>query len=98
MNKKATAAWKKVEEVWEALSSRVVMARLKWAGVGKKKHGRHKRDKDAHMSVICVYALTAKTPPGIKQKFFAVLQNALDKIPESDILVVLGTSMQGWAY
>ena len=66
------------------------MARLKWAGVGKKKHGKHKRDKDMYVSVICVYAPTAKAPPGIKQKFFAELQDALDKIPESDILVVLG--------
>ena len=48
------------------------MARLKWAGVGKKKHGRHKSDKDMYVSVICVHASTAKAPPGIKQKF---LQN-----------------------
>ena len=90
LDKKATAAWKNAGEVWEAVSSRVVMARLKWAGVVKKKHGRHKRDKDMYVSVICVYAPTAKAPPGIKQKFFAELQDALDKIPESDILVVLG--------
>ena len=90
LDKKATAAWKNAGEVWEAVSSRVVMARLKWAGVVKKKHGRHKRDKDMYMSVIYVYAPTAKAPPGIKQKFFAELQDALDKIPESDILVVLG--------
>ena len=90
LDKEATAAWKNAGEVWEAVSSRVVMARLKWAGVMKKKHGRHKRDKDMYVSVICVYAPTAKAPPGIKQKFFAELQDALDKIPESDILVVLG--------
>ena len=67
------------------------MAHLKFAGVGKKKHGRRKRDKDTYVSVsnLC-YAPTAKAPPGIKQKFFAELQDALDKIPESDILVVLG--------
>ena len=90
LDKKATAAWKNAGEVWEAVSSRVVMARLKWAGVGKRKHGRCKRDKDMYVSVICVYAPTAKAPPGIKQNFFAELQDTLDKIPKSDILVVLG--------
>ena len=63
---------------------------LKWAGVGKKKHGRRKRDKDTYLSVVCVYAPTMKAPPGTKQKFFAELQGAHDKIPESGILVVLG--------
>ena len=52
LDKKATAAWKNAGEVWETVSSRVVMAHLTWAGVGKKKHGRHKRDKEMYLSVI----------------------------------------------
>ena len=43
-----------------------------------------------YVLVICVYAPTAKAPSGIKQKVFTELQDALDKIPKSDILVVLG--------
>ena len=42
-----------------------------------------------YVSVIC-YAPTVKAPPGIKRKYFAELQDVLDKNPESDILVMLG--------
>ena len=63
------AAWKNAGEVWEAVSSRVVMARLMWTGLGKKKHGQPRRTSDTHVSIICVYAPTAKAPPRDKQKF-----------------------------
>ena len=67
------------------------MARLMWTGLGKKKHWKPRRSTDTHVSVICVYASTAKAPPGNKQKFFFVdLQDTLDKIPHNDILVMLG--------
>ena len=47
------------------------------------------RQRYVSVSNLC-YAPTVKAPPGIKQKFFEEFQDALDKIPESDILVVLG--------
>ena len=39
-----------------------------------------RRSTDTYVSVICVYAPTAKAPPGDKQKLFADLQDTLDKI------------------
>ena len=39
LDKKDTPAWKNVGEVWEAVSSRVVMMHLKFAGVGKRSMG-----------------------------------------------------------
>ena len=80
LDKKAMTAWKNAVEVWKAVSSRVVMARLMWTGLGKKKHGKPRRSTDTHVSVICVYAPTVKAPPGDKQKLFADLQDTLDKI------------------
>ena len=81
LNKKATAAWKNAGEVREAASSRVDMARLMWTGLGKKKHWKPRRSTDTHVSIICVYAPTAKAPPGDKQKLYVDLQDTLDKIP-----------------
>ena len=43
-----------------------------------------------HMSVVSVYAPTAKAPLGVKAKLFDDLQDALDRVPAGDILVVLG--------
>ena len=43
-----------------------------------------------HMSGVSAYAPTAKAPLGVKAKFFDDLQDALDHVPDRDILVVLG--------
>ena len=48
----------------------------------------YKRDKDMYVSVICVYALQ-RHHLALKRSF-AEFQDALDKIHENDILVVLG--------
>ena len=37
LDEKATVAWKNAGEVWEAVSSRIISARLKWVHTGKKK-------------------------------------------------------------
>ena len=83
----ATEAWKNAGEVWEAVSSRIMMVRLMWTRSGRKKqHRRHK----TYLSVVCVYAPTAKATPSIKQKFYSDLQDTIDKIPQNDILLMLG--------
>ena len=68
------------------MSSRIVTARLKWpdGGINRRKA------KDIYMTVVCVYAPTAKAPPGVKAKFFEDLQDTLDKVPIQDRLVLLG--------
>lgn len=87
LDKVATEAWKSAGEVWEAVSSRIVMARLKWLGSEKRRqHGK----RATYVSVVCAYAPTAKAPPGIKEKFYSDLQDTIDKIPQNDVLVMLG--------
>lgn len=39
---------------------------------------------------MCVYAPTARAPPGVKASFFDDLQDVLDKVSAQDKLVVLG--------
>ena len=41
------------------------------------------------MTVVYVYVPTTKAPPSVKEKFVSDLQAALDRVPTSDILVVL---------
>ena len=43
-----------------------------------------------YLSVLCAYAPTAKATPGVKEKFYTELQDAMDKVPPSDILIVGG--------
>ena len=63
------------------------MVRLMWTRSGRKKqYRRHK----TYLSVVCVYAPTAKATPSIKQKFYSDLQDTIDKIPQNDILLMLG--------
>ena len=89
LDEKATMAWKNAREVWEAVSSRIVMARLLWKGTGKRRRKHGRRCTDTHISVVCAYAPTAKAPPGIKRTFYTDLQDTIDKIPRNYILVTL---------
>ena len=86
LDKVATEAWKNAGEKWEAVSSRIVMARLKWLKLEKKRWRQH----ETHVSIVCAYAPTAKAPPDIKQTFYLDLQDTIDKIPTTDVLVMLG--------
>ena len=90
LDKDATAAWKDAGESWDAISSRVVKARLKVARSGQRRPGGSRMTSDIYMSVVSAYAPTAKAPPGVKAKFFEELQDGLNSIPAGDTLVVLG--------
>ena len=79
LDERATAAWKEVGEVWNAISSRIVTARLKLVGAGQRKSGGSREKKNTYHSVVCVYAPTAKAPPGVAQKFTEDLQDTVDK-------------------
>ena len=54
VDKKATAAWRRGGEVWEAVSSRMVMARLKWIGRGQRRRGGSRETSDISVSVLSV--------------------------------------------
>ena len=84
---KATEAWKNAGEMWEAVSSRLVVTRLKWVCAG---HGGSRETCDIFISVMCAYASTAKAPPRMKARFFSDLLNAVSKVPKGDVFVLLG--------
>ena len=90
LDRYATMAWKNAGETWEAVSSHVVTARLKVIGRGQRRPGGSRETSSTYMSVVSAYAPTAKAPLGVKAKFFDDLQDALDRVPAGDILVVLG--------
>ena len=85
LDERATQAWKNAGEIWEAISSRIVVARLKWLTQKKQK-----QSGSLYVSVVCAYAPTAKAPPALKEKFYTNLQDTIDKIDPTDILVLLG--------
>lgn len=90
LDRHATLAWKDAGELWEAVSSRVVMARLKVVRCGQRRPGGSRQTRSVYMSVVSAYAPTAKAPPGVKERFENELQDTLDRIPPDDVLLVLG--------
>ena len=84
LNKKATAAWRAGGEEWRAVSSRLVMARLKW------KNESRRRSKESFLTIICVYAPTARAHASVKSRFAEQLKDALDGVPNTDSLVLAG--------
>ena len=65
------------------------MARLKLTRAGHRRPGGSRETRSSFLSLVSVYAPTAKAPPGVKQKLASELQDGLDKIPPSDILLLL---------
>ena len=63
LDEKAPAAWRATGEIWEAVSSRIVTARLKLARLGQRMIGGSRERSDTFVTVISVYAPTAKAPP-----------------------------------
>ena len=90
LDPKATVAWRDAGEVWKAVSSRLVTAKLKRVGKGQRKHGGSRETSNMFVSIVCAYAPTARAPPGVKVQFCSDLQVTLDQIPQNDILVVVG--------
>ena len=90
LNRAATRAWQDAGEQWQAVSSRIVTARLKVACKGKRKPGGSREPSDTFMTIISAYAPTAKATPSTKQGFSNNLQTALNSVPHTDILVMLG--------
>ena len=64
MDYKTTAAWRRCGEVWEAVSSRIVTAWLKWVGRRQQRRGGSRETSEAFVSVVS--APTAWAAPGIK--------------------------------
>ena len=90
LDRHATVAWKNACETWEAVSSRIVTARLQIAQRGCRQYGGTRWTDHRYLSLLSVYALTAKAPPGIKEKFVADFQHTLDTLPVGDVVLLLG--------
>ena len=56
-------------EIWEAVSSRIVTARLKLARLGQRMIGGSRERSHTFVTVISAYAPTPKAPPEVKQQF-----------------------------
>ena len=90
LNKEATKAWKEAGEVWDAVNSRIITARLRITKKGRKIRGMPRETSNKFATIISVYAPTAKATPDTKQRFLNALQDTLDKTAPSDILLLLG--------
>ena len=83
-------------EVWEAVSSRIISARLKWVHTGKKKGGWSGKASGTYVSVVCAYEPTAKAPSSIKLKFYDDLQDTIVGFHIMISLLCWVISMLGW--
>lgn len=90
LDKEATEAWRQAGETWEAVSPRLISARLKVTRAGQRRPGGSRETSNVYVSVVSAYAPTARAPPGVKEKFIEDLQYTVDKIPSSDVLLILG--------
>ena len=90
MDERTTSSWKEAGEVWNAVSSRIVTAWLKASSVGQRRPHDSRETRNTYVLVKSVYVPTAKVPPGVVQKFMEDLQDTVEEIPASDVLIVLG--------
>eukprot|EP00117_Sycon_ciliatum_P039014 scpid35652/ scgid3339/ Craniofacial development protein 2; p97 bucentaur protein len=91
LNPGMTEAWRRAGEQWTAVSSRLVVARLKLAEAGELRvHGEWQRRNDLYVTVVSAYAPTSKATAPVKDHFFTDLQRVVDGVPASDVLLLLG--------
>ena len=90
LNAAMTTLWKRGGEQWQAVSSRIVTARLLVGLKGDRIPGGGKRQSDFYLSVVNVYAPTSKATLSVKQAFFTDLQSVVSALPSRDAVVFLG--------
>ena len=95
LDERAANAWRAAGEAWEAVSSRIVAARLKITCAGQRIPGGSRETSNTFATVISVYAPTAKAPSHVKQQFSGDLQRTVDKIPASDIMILVADFNSG---
>ena len=78
--------WKSSCGEWQAVSSRIVSARLKLG----EKVGQRGRREPVHGTIVSVYAPTHRVNQEEKDKFYTDLQSQIDGVAEEYILVVVG--------
>ena len=83
-----TQTWREAGEVWKAVSSQVVTARLKLSS--NRPSRAHLHQTEVYATVISVYAPTHRATPDEKDKFFDTLQDTIDSVSDKDALIVVG--------
>lgn len=79
-------AWKMAGGTWKAISSTLVLARVK-LGSGQRRNG---RQSPQYATVISAYAPMHRSTQEKKDEFFDDLQCTLDGVPEDDVLLLMG--------
>lgn len=69
LDARASKAWKEAGEVWEAVSPRIVSARLKIVRRGQRSPGGRRESRNSFITVVSVYSPTARAPSGVKARF-----------------------------
>ena len=77
-----TDAWRAAGEEWKAMSSRIVVARLK----AESAYSKH----PVFITIVNVYAPTHRSPQEKKDLFYQDLQDTINNIRNSDVLLVIG--------
>ena len=85
-----TAAWREAGEVWKAVSSRTVCARLKLAGQGVGRYLDRRSERPVYITVVSVYAPTFRASVEQKEQFFSDIQAKLDDVNKHDVLLLVG--------
>ena len=88
-----TSARKEAGEVWNAVSSRIVTARLKVSSVGQRRPQCSRETRKTYVSVMSVYAPTAKAPPGVAQSSWRISKIQVRKFQRQMCLLFLEISM-----
>ena len=77
-----TVAWKEAGGVWEAVSSRIVSARLK---ISVKKCQKSCDQRPSFLTMVSVYAPTFKSSVEVREQFYADLQAVIGAVGERDL-------------
>ena len=80
-----SVAWRDAGEVWTAVNSRFVSARLQMC-LGGSGCASSKLN-------VSVYAPTHGAPLEVKERFYDDLQTVIDSVPSSDVLLTMGILM-----
>ena len=82
--------WQADGEIWKAVSSWIVHARLKLASAGQHLPGGLHHSSYMFVLVVCLYAPNVPAPGDIVKHFYDNLQNILCSIPSFDLMLMLG--------
>ena len=81
LDQQMTDAWRAAGEEWKAVSSRIVVARVKTQSAYKH---------PVYITIVSVYAPTHRSPQERKDEFYRDLQDTINSVRNSDVLLVIG--------